>query len=103
MKKIILSLICLIVFLSTSIPANADVIYGLIYKNSTEPLLGSGSASRSRMGEATCTSFLGLVGFGDCSVATAMQKGRIRSLSHADMQIRNILGYRVVKVRAYGN
>ncbi len=99
MKKILL-LFCFCGFLS--MPAMAFDPYGIIYQDTIQPLVGSGSVSTSKVGKAKAKSFFGLVAVGDCSIKTAMNNGKIRSLSHADQHIKCILGVRILETRAYG-
>ena len=85
-----------------SMPAFASEPFGFIYQNTTHQLLGSGSVAPAKMGTATCTSYFGIVALGNCSVKQAMQNGRINSLSHADQATKNILGFKKVTTRAFG-
>ena len=92
MKKLLaaVALFCLI-----SVPAMAGEPFGA--------MLGSGSVSTAKMGTATCKQYFGIVSLGDCSVKTAMTNGKINTLSHADQYVKNILGFKTIEVRAYGN
>ena len=83
-------------------PALASEPFGFVYQNTTHQLLGSGSVNPAKVGTATCTSYFGIVAFGDCSVKQAMSNGRISALSHADQATKNILGFQKVTTRAYG-
>jgi len=103
MKKIAFLSCLAIALMGISLAAKADVVTGLIFKEAQEPGLGSGSVNVCRVGEATCKSYFGIVALGDCSTTTAMKKGKITNLSHVDTDVLNILGYKVVKVKAYGN
>ena len=85
-----------------SMPAMAFDPYGIIYQNTTQPLVGSGSVTTPKVGKAKAKSFFGLVAVGDCSIKTAMNNGKIKNLSHADQHIKCILGVRILETRAYG-
>jgi hypothetical protein len=50
------------------------------------------AAKGSKMGEATCVSYLGLVGIGDCSIEAAMAAGGIKKMTASDYHNWNILG-----------
>lgn len=89
-------------FCVVSIPAMASEPFGLIYQDSTHPLLGSGSVSTTKVGTAMCKQYFGIVSLGDCSIKAAMDNGKIRSLSHADQYVKNILGFKRIETRAYG-
>lgn len=85
-----------------AMPAMASEPFGIVYQDTTHQLLGSGSTTPSKMGTATCTSYFGVVALGNCSVKQAMQNGRISSLSHADQATKNILGFKKITTRAFG-
>ena len=85
-----------------SLPAIASEPLGFVYQNTTHQLLGSGSVATVKVGTATCTQYFGIVALGNCSVKQAMTNGNIRALSHADQETKNILGYKKVTTRAYG-
>ncbi len=80
----------------------AESVMGFIYKSAQEPGSGSGSVTPAKCGSATCTSYFGVVALGDCSVATAMKNGGVKSLSHYDTDTKNIVGFKKVTVKAYG-
>jgi hypothetical protein len=101
MKKFLSILAFVAVFGFVTLPANANL--GVIYENSITPGNGYINAGTARYGEVTCTSYFSLVGLGDCSVKAAMRAGKISSLSYYDVVTKNILGYRKITVRAYGN
>lgn len=100
MKKLLGIVSVLAVMAITVTPANATL--GLIYQDATEPGNGYTAVSASKVGCTECTSWFGLVGLGDCSVATAMKKGGIHSLAFYDVYKKNILGYQKIKIKAYG-
>lgn len=85
-----------------SMPALASEPFGIIYQNTTHQLLGSGSVNPAKVGTATCTAYFGVVALGDCSVKQAMTNGKINALSHADQTTKNILGFKRITTRAYG-
>ena len=100
MKKV-LCLVALMAFLSTAAFAN-EPLFGFAYKNTQEAGGGSGSVNPAKCGEATCKSYFGVVALGDCSVATAMKNGGVKSLSHYDTDVWGIMGFKKVTVKAYG-
>ncbi len=101
MKKI-LSLAALLILAGT-LCASAETTYGIIYKDATEPGNGYTLASCNKVGQAVCTSYFGLVAVGDCSVTAAAKKGGIKNLSYYDQHTKNILGFKKVTIKAYGN
>lgn len=103
MKKILSALfISAIVFTMAAASVQAEEVYGFIYKNTHEPGGGSGSVTPKKEGISACRSFFGVVALGDCSIKRAMEDGKINSLSHYDTEVKNILGYKRVTIKAYG-
>ncbi len=100
MKKFIA---VLAVLLMTSVSANAEMLYGLIYQEVTSPGSGYNAVSANKTGISECKSIFGMVGFGDCSVQKAMKNGNIKVLGGYDIYRQNILGFMVIKTRAWGN
>lgn len=101
MKKV-LGLLTLAVCLSTSVALANEAVTGFVFKEAVQPGGGSGSVGVSKVGKATCTSYFGLVALGDCSITTAMKNGKVGALSHYDEDVVNILGYKKITVKAYG-
>ena len=85
-----------------SLPSMAFDPYGIVYQNTVQPLVGSGSVNTAKVGKAKARSFFGIVAIGDCSIKSAMTNGKIKNLSHADQHIKCILGVRTLETRAYG-
>jgi len=101
MKKI-LSTLAFALFL-TSASFAYEPIYGFIYKNTSEAGQGYTTIQPTKSAEATCTSYFGIVGIGDCSVNTAAKNGKIKNISYYDRHTKNILGFKKVTVKVYGN
>lgn len=101
MKKA-LGFLALAVCLSATAAFANEAISGFVFKEAVQPGGGSGSVAPSKCGKAECKSYFGIVALGDCSISTAMKNGRISSLSHYDEDIVNILGFKKVTVKAYG-
>lgn len=85
-----------------SMPAMASEPLGFVYQSTTHQLLGSGSVTPAKVGTATCTQYFGVVALGNCSIKQAMTNGNIKALSHADQETKNILGYKKITTRAFG-
>lgn len=64
---------------------------GAAYTEITAPVTAT-SASGSKVGTATSTTYLGLVAMGDASIATAKKNGGITTVSSVDEKIDSILG-----------
>ena len=100
MKKL-LTLAVLSVAL-TSLSASAEGVMGFVYKNAVEAGTGSSSVAATKVGSATSKSYFGIVALGNSSITTAMKNGKICSLAYYDVATKNILGYKKVTTRAYG-
>jgi len=101
MKKI-LGLVALMAFAGLYSPANAEPVFGFIYKNTTEAFGAASKKEAKKVGCATCTSYFGLVGLGECGINDAVKNGGIKALGFYDVHTKNILGYKKVTVKAYG-
>jgi hypothetical protein len=78
---------------------------GLIYSEIKAPLDTNAQSNPvgPRMGSSSTTSILGLVSWGDASVATAVQQGNLSSINHLDYEFLNIVFvYQKFTVNAYG-
>ena len=64
---------------------------GTVYAEVSDPVAVSGN-SGSRVGEATSTSYLGVVALGDSSIDAAKRAGGISTVSSVDVKRKNILG-----------
>ncbi len=103
MKKLLGSMLLMCIFASSMQYAHAEGVYGIIYKNAVEPGVGFSTATPNKNGQATCTSFFGIVGLGNCSVNEAAKNGKIRNITYYDTHTLNILGFKRVTVNVYGN
>lgn len=102
-KKLSLALCTLFAIAIIPISASAtENPMGILYKDASQAGGGSGSVCVTKVGSAQCISYFGMVAQGDCSITTAMRNGKISSLSHYDEKIYNILGYKKITVKAYG-
>ncbi len=64
---------------------------GTVYADVSDPVAVSGN-SGSRVGEATSTSYFGVVALGDSSIEAAKRAGGISTVSSVDVKRKNILG-----------
>ena len=101
MKKLLLTVA--ILCFTTIGAVNAEILGGFIYNGMTTPGGGYTPTIAAKQGTAVCRNIFFIVGVGDCSVKTAMKNGGIRSLAGYDVQRRNILGFQVITVKAWGN
>jgi hypothetical protein len=78
-------------------------VNGFLYSDVQAPMTATSNSGSSKMGEAECSSILGLVAQGDCSIETAAQNGGISQIHHVDYKSTNILGiYATFTVVVYG-
>ncbi len=76
---------------------------GMLYNDTAAPMNMGGAEMGSKSGEATATSFFGLVSMGDCSVKAAAEAGGITNVKHTDYHFSNILGYQRFTTIVYGD
>jgi hypothetical protein len=93
-----LGAVCMLMGCATMIPI------GGLYTGTKLPFMAtSNSGVSSKTGEAQCTSVLGLVAVGDCSIDTAKKNGGITKVNNVDWDVKNILGiYGTYKVIVSG-
>lgn len=97
MNKIVLSFFFLLLF-SFSQPVRAFLL-----NNTVQAGDGYNNVTITKYGDASCTSFLGLLSFGDCSVYKATSNGEITNLAYYDILTKSFLGFKKITLRAYGN
>ena len=78
-------------------------IGGLYTATKLPGMATSNSGAALKTGEAQCTSIMGLVAYGDCSISTAKKNGNINTVHSVDWDAKNILGiYGTYKVIVTG-
>jgi len=66
---------------------------GALYSDLKTPITASSSAAATKEGVSDkCTSILGLIATGDCSIENAKANGGIKDVSSVDYKSKNILG-----------
>lgn len=65
---------------------------GGLYTDVTLPMQATSSSGGSKVGTSECTSILGLLASGDCSIDAAKTNGGITQVTHVDWKANNILG-----------
>ena len=67
---------------------------GVVYTGTTFPSgdkVKLDSETASKQGKSSCYSVFALVGFGDCSINSAMKEGGITKIHHVDSSSMNVL------------
>lgn len=91
MKKIVLGTSCAAVMLLSGCASHPTM--GALYSEIKAPISATANSSGMKTGESDeCTSILGLVATGDCSVENAKHNGNITEVSTIDYQSKNLLG-----------
>ena len=67
-------------------------VSGGLYTNARAPITATANPTYSKVGTASCSSILGLIGTGDASIDAAMKNGGISKIHHVDYESKNILG-----------
>ena len=66
---------------------------GTLYTEAKFPVIAtSNGGSSSKIGVAQCTSMMGLIALGDCSIAAAKKNGGIKKIYNVDWKVKSILG-----------
>ena len=90
MKKVFL-FVCTVFTLSSCAIVNAPV-NGAIYQKTQSAGSATANTLGSKKGEATATSILGLVAYGDASIQKAAKEAGITKISHVDQKSKSVLG-----------
>jgi hypothetical protein len=64
---------------------------GFVYTKAKGPGHAATPNAMVKTGEATCTSILGIVANGDCSISTAAKNGGITKVATVDYDVTNVL------------
>lgn len=104
MKKVVISILALVLFAPMiGCAGAASPVTGAIWADVYGPVDAEGAVG-GKKGEACATSYLGFVGVGDASIATAAANGGIKNVTGVDHHTTNMLGL-IAKfcTIAYGN
>lgn len=78
-------------------------VNGFIYTDLKAPVTATSNTGTAKVGIGECTSILGWVGTGDCSIDAAMKNGNITKIHHVDHDAMSVLGiYAKYTIRVYG-
>jgi len=105
MKKIIGCLL-LVMFSAGSFMGCAMVtapVNGGVYTDLKAPVTATSNTGSAKVGTGECTSILGIVATGDCSISGAMKNGNITKIHHVDHDAMSVLWlYAKYTIRVYG-
>ncbi len=105
MKKIIGCLL-LIMFLAGLFTGCAMVVApvnGGLYTDLKAPVTATSNTGSAKVGTGECTSILGFIAMGDCSISAAMKNGNITKIHHVDHDAMSVLWiYAKYTIRVYG-
>ncbi len=78
-------------------------VTGGVYTDLKAPVTATSNTGSAKVGTGECTSFLGLVAMGDCSIGAAMKNGNITKIHHVDYDAMSVLWiYAKYTIRVYG-
>lgn len=78
-------------------------VTGFWFTQISAPLDATSNAGSGKVGTGTCSSILGLIAMGDCSIDTAAKSAGITKIHHVDSVTTNILGiYATFTTKVYG-
>lgn len=75
--------------------SGASGVPGFLYANTVTPEVGTSVTSNvagTKVGQAECVSYLGLIASGDCSVEAAAASGKITRIHSVARKVENVLG-----------
>lgn len=101
MKKRGVALACLLPLVLLGCAAFAvSPVSGFLYSDVKAPLSATAYPSAPKQGTSSCTSILGIIATGDCSISAAMKQGGVTRIHHVDYHTSGVLGivatYRVI-------
>jgi len=70
----------------------AAPVNGFLFSDAKGPLLATNNKNATKVGKAACTSILGWIGQGDCSIEAAAKAGGITEISTVDTEVTNLIG-----------
>lgn len=90
-------------FLAGCAAYSVSPVTGFMYTDVKGPVTATAEKGHTKVGVASCVSYLGLIGVGDASIEAAMKNGGITKVQHVDYESKGILGiYAEFKVIVYG-
>ncbi|MCL1915105.1 MAG: TRL-like family protein [Desulfovibrionaceae bacterium] len=92
MRKNFLAFILVLALLMAGCGGVTSPVSGSLYTNLKGPGYENAAGEYSKVGEAECTGYLGLVAVGDCSVETAARNGGLSTVKFVDYKAHSILG-----------
>lgn len=92
MKKVYFLVAAAMFLFSGCAFVNAPLIGGIV-TNTTSPLTATSNNICEKTGNAKCTSILGIVAYGDCSIETAKKNGGLSEVSSVDVKAFSVLGF----------
>ncbi|HLC16220.1 MAG TPA: TRL domain-containing protein [Thermodesulfovibrionia bacterium] len=108
MKRVVLfSLLLIFMILSGCIQAPVVPPMAILYTGIEAPLDVdfNNTDLGKKEGEASCTSIMSMVAWGDCSTRKAAENGSITTIKHSDYKFNNyVLGFvQILTIRVYGD
>ena len=105
MKKII-SCLLLVIFSAGSFMGCAMVVApvtGGLYTDLKAPVTATSNTGSTKVGTGECTSILGMLALGDCSIDAAMKNGSITKIHHVDYDAMSFFWiYAKYTIKVYG-
>lgn len=79
-------------------------VSGMLYTSVQAPLSATSVSGAARTGTSSCSSILGILATGDCSITTAARAGGITEIQSVDYESTNLLGlYATFTTKVNGN
>jgi hypothetical protein len=107
MKRIIRHILVTLLAATLLAGCAANPFFGVAYTKVSAPTIAlthkTDANTSTKVGEASCVNYFGLVATGDASLETAMKNGGISKIHHTDCKYKVILGlYSKFTIVVYG-
>ena len=99
MKKVFLAFT---LWLVTGCAHVASPALGAFFTQLSAPGMATANTGTKKVGEGVCTSVLGIVAFGDCSIETAKRSAGITKVATVDTKVENYFVFAKLTTIVYG-
>ena len=104
MKKLGLTVVGMAALVLSGCAMAATPVSGMLYTSVQAPLTATSTSGAARTGTSTCSSILGIIATGDCSISAASRAGGITDIQSVDYESTNLLGlYATFTTHVHGN
>lgn len=104
MKKLGMMVVGLAAIALTGCAGVQAPVFGALYTSVQAPMAATSVSGAARSGTSSCSSILGIIATGDCSIGAAARAGGITEIQSVDYEATNLLGlYATFTTQVHGN